>query len=234
MPRIAVDNIEPDTTPKIVQPEVLDHSAIIDKSDPNGTDKLIKAKSTNTIFSAFYAFPDNVRFQGEDDDENIILLMRAHPITNVKWIIIAFLLLIIPAMLFPLLGTAMLPIGGGGSGLAFVLLWISAVFTYSFINFLYWYFNVYIITNERIIDIDWYSIIFHNTDATRISKIQEVSSFHSGVFASIFDYGHVRVQTAGEQQNFEFDNLPHPDLVSKKIQEIMELEEKEREKNPDS
>jgi membrane protein YdbS with pleckstrin-like domain len=237
MPRIDIDKIEsttPAPAPKEVPLKVPDHSAIVDKSDPNGTNALLRAKSSNSVLSAFCAFPEKVTFAGEDEDETIILLMRAHPITNVRWMLISLLLLVVPAILFPILmSISVIPAINPGTNFVFVLLWLMGVFSYSFINFLYWYFNVYIVTNERVVDVDWYSIIYHNTDATRISKIQEVSSSHSGVFASIFDYGNVDIQTAGEEQVFDFIDLPHPDLVSKKIQEIMELEEKEWEVKPD-
>lgn len=239
MPRIAVDNVEPDpiknppSQPVEVKPEKpKDHTAIVDESDPNGTNDLLKQKSSASIFSAFSAFPEKVTFKGEDKDETIILLMRAHIITNVRWIVICLLLFIVPLIFVPLLGTNVLPMGGPTSIVAFGLLWYMGIFTYAFINFLYWYFNVYILTNERVIDVDWYSVIFHNTDATRISKVQEVSSSHSGVFASIFDYGNVQVLTAGEEKNFVFENVPHPDLVSKRIQELMEYEEAQWEVHP--
>lgn len=237
MPRIAVDNVEPDIKPIEVKSEVKPDvvpEPVIEKGSVAETDRILKSKSGSAIFSAFSAFPEAVRFAGEDADEEIILLMRAHLVTNVKWILATLGLLILPLIIFPLLGSVNLfPSIGAGTGLVFTLLWFAGTFTYAFVNFLYWYFNVYIVTNERVVDVDWYSILYHKTSSTRISKIQDVSVTRSGVFASAFDYGDIHIQTAANESNFEFTAVPHPELVKDKIEELMEEEEKEWEVNPD-
>lgn len=229
MPRIKVED---ETEPVVETPtEVMktpSKPVVLDK-----TNELLKEKSGNPLYSAFCAFPKAIQFEGEEQDENLVLLLRAHLITNLKWILITVGLMLVPAIIFPFLSAFNL-LGGvsGGIGLVFTLLWFSGTLTYAFINFLYWYFNAYIVTNERIVDIDWYSIIYHKINSTRISKLQDTSAAHSGVFASLFDYGNVKMETAAEESIFEFENVPYPDLVSQKIQELMESEEKEWEENP--
>jgi len=236
VPRIKVEESvvnEPTVVVETPQP-VSEEPKKVKTKRPDDTDDILKSKSGNPLFSAFSAFPDFINFEGEDQDEKVLLLLRAHVVTNVRWILITIGMLVVPTIIFPLLASLNM-LGGinGGTGFVFTLLWIAATFTYAFINFLYWYFNVYIVTNERIIDIDWYSIIYHQTNSTRISKLQDISSTHSGVFASIFDFGDVHIQTAAEESNFEFTNVPHPDLVSQKIQDLMEEEEKEWEVHPE-
>lgn len=243
MPRIKVDQQEPD---------VLVNSQLVSKEAPvkaestpapevvpapeefrTPTDKDLQKVSGSPTFSAFSAFPAAVKFEGEDDDEEIILLMRAHLVTNIKWLLIALGMVVAPLILFPLIGSVnLLGSVGPGTGLIILLLWYAVTFTYAFINFLYWYFNVYIVTNERVVDVDWYSIIYHKTSSTRIAKIQDVSATRSGVFAGIFDYGDIHIQTAAEEANFEFLAVPHPQLVKNKIDELMEEEEKEWEVKP--
>jgi len=249
VPRIKVDHQEPDPVSVAVSVAVADRplpvppekplaepvKPPIDRPDPNGTNKLLNAKSSPSILSAFAAFPDAVKFQGEDADEEIILLMRAHIVTNVKWFLITLALLAFPLILAPLVGSLnFLGFSGAGTGIVALIFWYLAIFTYAFINFLYWYFNVYIVTNERVVDIDWYSILYHKTSSTRISKIQDVSVTRVGVFAGVFDYGDIHIQTAAEEANFEFAAVPHPELVKDKLEELMEEEEKEWEVNPDA
>ncbi len=84
-------------------------------------------------------------------------------------------------------------------------------------------------TNERIIDTDWYSVVIRKVSSTQIAKIQDVSATQVGVFPGVFDYGNVQIQTAGEEENFEFVSVPHPQLIAKQINELMEKEEKEGE-----
>lgn len=200
--------------------------------DGNKLDKQLASQSNGSFFSDFNAFPKEVRFEGEEAEEKIILLMRAHLVTNIKWLATSLLALIVPLIIFPLLGSFGLSgIFRGGTIFVSFIFWYLATFTYTFINFLSWYFNVYIITNERVVDLDWYSLLFHKISFTRISKIQDVSIVRSGVFASLFDYGDIHIQTAGTEANFEFISVPHPQLVKNKLEELMEEEEKEWEVN---
>lgn len=211
MPRISVDH----EGPILVTPQSIP-----------AKDKELEEKSGSSVFAAFAAFPKGINFTGEHDGEEIILLLRAHPITNAPWILIAILLLLIPLVIFPFLGVLGLPVGPG-AGLAFFLLWYLGSFTYAFLNFLSWYFNVGIITNERVVDIDWNSITNREVTMALISKIQDVTPKQIGVLFSIFDFGSIFVQTAGTEPNIEFLNVPHPQLVARKIQELMQNEEQQ-------
>lgn len=172
------------------------------------------------------AHPEGIKFEGEESDEEIILLIRAHLITNLSWTGLTLGFCLAPIILFPALASlGIMPAVGAGTGLVFVLVWYAVTFTYAFINFLYWYFNVQIVTNERIVDVDWHSIIYHKTSAARLSKVQDVSMTRLGVFASFFGFGTVNIQTAAEEENFVFENVPQPELISKKLQELVEIQE---------
>ena len=48
------------------------------------------------MFPAYLENPTNCRFEGQDVDEKILLLLRAHPVTNLSWIIPAILLFLAP------------------------------------------------------------------------------------------------------------------------------------------
>lgn len=249
MPRIKLDSEEPDIISGNPIPSGFSPSQVPSSNDPaaeetvpktsielspKNTDQKLRQQSVSSSFSAFWAFPEKIRFEGEDDDENIILLMRAHVLTNIKWLLATLILLIAPIIFFPILiSLNIIPPIGAGLGLFVTLFWYLGTFTYAFINFLYWYFNVYIVTDERIVDVDWYSIIYHKTSSTRIAKIQDVSATRIGVFAGIFDYGNVNIQTAAEEENFEFTSVPHPELIKNKIDELMEVEEQQWQTKPD-
>lgn len=242
MPRIKVDNQEPDSTPTPVSiptptptpaasaPTIPSEST--PKTENSQIDPDVAQKSNPGIFSAFSVQPAGVAFADTEEGEEIILLLRAHIITNLPWILVTLLLLILPLIIVPLF-SALGGFGlGAGAGFVFVLFWYAVTFTYGFLNFLYWYFNVYMVTNERVIDTDWYSVVVRKVSATQIAKIQDVSSSQVGALAGLFDFGRVDIQTAGEEENFEFENVPHPQLVAKEIQELMQHEETEWEHKP--
>lgn len=233
--RVAVDSVEPDSAPTGVgatsgkpDPVLKNHSmarkAKFKQSltEPT-TDQEIMQASKSSFMSAFFAFPQDAHFAGEQNDEEIILLMRAHIITTVPWIVGSILLLVLPVILLPLLG-GLGVLGNVGVGMTFSLLifWYLGTFTFAFLNFLYWYFNVYIVTNQRIVDVDWYSLVHREVNVSQISKIQDITANQIGVLSGLFDFGHVLIQTAGTEPNFEYSNVPHPQLVARKLQELLE------------
>ena len=94
-------------------------------------------------------------------------------------------------------------------------------------SFLTWFFNVYIVTDERIIDIDFYNLIYKEVSDANIDKIQDVTYKMGGVIRTLFNYGDVMVQTASEVPNFEFLAVPKPDKVAKVLQDLRIEEQQE-------
>ena len=105
--------------------------------------------------------------------------------------------------------------------LVFVLFWYLVSFAFVYINFILWYYNVNIVTNARVIDIDFIYLLVQEVTATRITQIEDVTIRRIGVFASLFDYGDVYVQTAGAEANIEFLRIPRPKQVSQIIIKLM-------------
>lgn len=181
-------------------------------------------KKSGGAFSSFCAFPADTRFAGETEKEKIVLLLRAHFITNLYWIIITILLIIIPPLIIPLLALAKDFVAISFRANAFMIAsfaWYSLVFTYAYLKFLYWYFNVYIITTDRLVDIDWYSVTYHKTSTALLPNIQDVSVSQIGVIPSLFDFGDIHIQTAGEEVNIDFLAVVHPQIVAMKINELI-------------
>src|SRR3989344_8281779 len=46
-----------------------------------------------------YPDPDKLRFESKDDEEEIILFLRKHPIINLPWILISILMILAPLIL---------------------------------------------------------------------------------------------------------------------------------------
>jgi len=170
-------------------------------------------------FSAFRLYPDDVNFETQDDKEQIILLLREHPIVNVKWIIITLVLLTGPTLLGIFGVFSLLPVG---FSLVLSLVWYLITSCYAIEGFLSWYYNVYFITNQRIIDVDFFNLIDKRVSDAEITKIQDVSYSTNGVLGTMLDFGDVFVQTAAEISEFKFELVPSPDKVAKIIDDLME------------
>lgn len=85
-----------------------------------------------------------------------------------------------------------------------------------------WWQNRLFITDENIVDMDQVGL-FQRTIATlRLSRVQDISVQVKGPMQTIFHYGTVTVQTAGEREFFHFDYVPNPYDVKAAIVETYE------------
>lgn len=174
--------------------------------------------------ASFAMDPTGVAFSTQGENEEIHLFLRRHFITNIPWIFFSLILLLAPAA-FPLL-TAELPFISLLSpplllvlGIFYYLFLFGAVMLASFIN---WYFNVYIVTSQRVVDVDFIHLLYREVSATRLNLIQDVTVKTGGVIRAIFDYGDVFIQTAGTEANFDFHAVPHAQEVAREIEKLME------------
>lgn len=197
-----------------------DKESITEKKIPR---KLSGFDISRKHLSSYCYLPENMRFETQGESEQIILLLRKHGITNLSWLILSFLLVLVPLFLFPFLTRQnFLPLEFGNLKNGILLVWYLFTSTYFFVNFLLWYFTVSIITNERIIDVDFINIMHKEFSATSLEKVEDVSMKRGGLISALFDYGDVFVQTAGTNANFEFLAVPHPEEVVRVINNLME------------
>lgn len=174
------------------------------------------------MFSAYLENPTNCFFEGQDSDENIILLLRAHIITNLSWIIPAALLAVLPYYLPKFILFAGFSLKGLPETFATAFLVVNylLVLVIVFEGFLNWYFNVNIVTNKRIVDIDFHSILFKNVDLAPLSSVQEASGQVGGVLGIVFNFGDVFIQTAGARVSLDFHKVPNPTKVADIVMDV--------------
>lgn len=174
------------------------------------------SRPAHTTLHSFCILPQ-VTFETQDHDENILIVLRAHPITQLPWII-SGLILIILLVLFDLsLLTTFLTAGQLFYINIFTLVIIGAFLYFNFLNY---FFNVGIITNKRVVDLDYQSVIYKEFTEARLGKIEDITSKSGGYFASLFNYGDVFIQTAGPEANVEFLKNPRPQDVVDIINEL--------------
>ncbi len=173
----------------------------------------------NNPLSAFLARPRGLYFDLQEKDEEIIVLLRKHWITNVPWLFLTVVFFFAPLLLriFPLV--EFLPVRYQVMSL---IAWYLLVVAFIFEKFLSWFFNVYIVTNKRIIDVDFFNLIYRQVTEAGNDKIQDITYSIGGVIRSLFDYGDVLIQTAGALPNLEFEAVPHPEKVVKVLSELKE------------
>src|SRR3989338_4678340 len=176
------------------------------------------------MFPSYLENPTHLRFEGQDKEEKILLLLRAHPITNLSWIIPAILLFFIPFFVFggensfipavfSLVNFDLSPIPMQFQIILLIINYL-LILTIIFEGFLHWYFNVYIVTDKNIIDVDFHSILFKNIDVAPLRNIEDTSSSMGGILNVIFHYGHDFIQTAGTTKNIDLHNVARPHHIA--------------------
>ncbi len=182
-----------------------------EETDLNDVDR----NSGIPLFASYWKNPKGVYFDTQEPNENIILFLRKHFITNFQWVLGLIFFLLIPLVI---------PVGLSyfryslnyvalETTIAIVSVYYLFVLNYGFNRFLDWYYNISLITKERILDVEFSNLISKKIAATKISLVQDVTYKQTGVIRSMFNYGDVLVQTAGTQDNFLLHAVPRPEAV---------------------
>lgn len=173
------------------------------------------------LFTSFCINPQGVSFHDQDPNEQILLFLRKHFATNIPWLFFSFMLLTLP-FLFPFVSVFLpLPSSITSSIFLYILFYYLLVLTYIFIKFITWFYTVSMVTNKRVVDIDYSDLVYHNVAATKLTQLEDVDYTQLGFLRSLFNYGDVFVQTAGEKPNFDFLAVPQPARVARIVVELI-------------
>lgn len=191
--------------------------------EENSDKKIVTEKISQTtisnppgLFSAFKVNPRGLHYNEQDEDEEILLLLRKHFVTNVSWIFLSIVLLLSPlliAFIFNFTDISFIFSISSSSLLVYVSFYYLIVFAYMFINFITWYYNVSLITNKKVVDIHFQDVIYHDVSMTKLNLVEDVNYVQSGFFGSFFGFGNVYIETAGKSLRFDFISVPKPERV---------------------
>ncbi|MEA2007432.1 MAG: PH domain-containing protein [Patescibacteria group bacterium] len=162
-------------------------------------------------------------FRGKRKDEEIIVMLRRH------WIIllieciplIIFLAVLIAESFFVPFLAQTFPIEINPkffsliSSFLFLFYWLIL-----FVVWLDYYLDVWIVTDQRIINIEQFSLFRREISELDHGKIQDVTTEVHGIIPTILKFGSVHIQTAGSKTRFEFKQVPDPMLVRTMIMKL--------------
>ena len=84
------------------------------------------------------------------------------------------------------------------------------IWIYCFMIWIDYYFDVWIITSERIINVEQKGMFTRKVSELRYSRIQDVTTEVMGFLPTILNYGDVKIQTAAEEDEFLFRTVSDP------------------------
>ncbi len=181
-----------------------------------------------SLFPAFFDRPDRIHFATQDPDEHIELLLRQHWVTNLSWIFVSLLAVVLPVVVLSLDGINGISVQTQVPSdvlLGILVAWYLFVIAYILEKYLYWYFNIYIVTNENVVDIAFLNLLSLYSTGVEISDVQSTRYSFRGILGSLFGFGDVQIETAAEKQVILFISVPRPDLVRDRIQDLQEARE---------
>jgi len=157
-----------------------------------------------------------------DENEELLLEIRKHPFGYIVLLVAgAIIALSVIIATFAVASSGLLGELGFGSGRSFVALFgfllavliIAATAIYSQL----YRSDVVYITNEKVAQVLYQTIFHRKVSQLNIGDVQDVSVTQKGIFAHMFDYGTLVIETAGEQQNYTFSFVPSPHTSAKVI-----------------
>ena len=128
------------------------------------------------------------QFRGQYEDEEVLYMFRKHPVVMRKGLIlfmIAILLGTIPSFIKPELSYFYMGIGGGI--VLGLILWLP--------SWIYWYYSVYVVTDQRFIQITQKGFFNKKVIDLALSQIQMVNYEVKGIQETLLGFGTMTVQT---------------------------------------
>lgn len=96
------------------------------------------------------------------------------------------------------------------------------IWMFYFLRWTDYYLDVWLITNKRIIDIEQRGIFRRKVTSITYDRIQDVTVVTDGVIQTLFHFGKIHLQTAGERRKIILRDAPMPEEVKKIILSISE------------
>ena len=102
-----------------------------------------------------------------------------------------------------------------------------SVWLFAFLEFTDYYLDTWIITNERIINIEQQGLFNRTASELDLAAVQDATAEIRGIWQTLFTYGNVFVQTGAEKGRFHFKNIDNPEHVKEIVNALVE-EDKRR------
>lgn len=160
-------------------------------------------------------------------DEKMVLILHRHWWALLREIIGVLLIFLAPFIAVPVIASlvAQAPNAANiGAVVGFLgASWLLICWHLLFTRWTDYYFDIWIITNWRIIDVDLQGL-FKIDVATLLDldHIQDITTQSDGIVANILNFGNIEIQTAGTKREFTFDDAPNPRSVERVIRSAQE------------
>lgn len=164
------------------------------------------------------------------EGEQIIMVVRRHwfnILQNLLSVLIMAGFLVASFLYLPLLFPTLSKSAASGLFLFGETVFAMVIWIIFFLIWIDYYFDVWIVTNRRIINIEQKGLFSREVSELKLEKIQDISTEVLGVIPTFLNYGDVYIQTAAEQERFIFRRVPDPYRIKDIIMGLQKKHEHE-------
>lgn len=92
-------------------------------------------------------------------------------------------------------------------------IWLLVTWTSAWGVFTRYFLNVWIVTNQRIVDIKQNGFFNREVSSLLLQRVQDATTEVSGVIQSLLNIGDIKVQSAGSDVEFTICGIPRPEQM---------------------
>jgi hypothetical protein len=168
------------------------------------------------------------KFNEIAENEKVIRVVHRHWFDIFEqYLIVIAIILVVAAGVFIFPSVFFKTGGASGYALTFFIATTLLIITwiYSFLVWVDYYFDMWIITSERVVNIEQKGLFLREVSELKYNKVQDVTADVKGLFPTVLNYGDVHIQTAAEEERFFFRHIPNPYEIKNIIMELVKNRE---------
>ena len=145
-------------------------------------------------------------------DEKIIRVVRRHPIFFVSRLFLVGLGGLVPVIFLLILAFSTKD-GARIISLGVAALWALGWLVVTYFTWYRYQNDIWIISNQRIVDSLKINPFNHRLSSTDLINVEDMSVTKNGILPTMFNFGDLRCQTAGTQDNFILSGISNPSSI---------------------
>jgi len=171
-------------------------------------------------------------FPEQRPNEKVLVVIRKHAIVYVKIIIIFLVVIVLFLSIFLSIWFSYYSASDNSNATVIVslfsCLYLLFGLLFSMIAWINEQFDLFVVTNQRLLDITQISFLDRTVSSTPLEQIQDATSHVQGLFATIMNFGNLEIQTAaGDASVFRIDHIHDPGSKSRRILDLVNERKKQ-------
>jgi membrane protein YdbS with pleckstrin-like domain len=161
--------------------------------------------------------------------EHVVYILRRHPFTFLSKIALFVVLFFVPILIYLMITNLFPTIVEQDAvyvlGILLGSLYYLMILLLFYTQFIVFYLDMWVITNDRIVDVEQLGLFSRTVSELDLFRIQDVTADVHGVFATFLKYGTITVKTASTNVHIVFYDIPKPNTIR---EELIKLSHEDR------